>query len=195
MARRLADAWLAGAPWLFVREMWNRPASVGAICPSSRWLADRVASRVPLDGDGLVLELGAGTGAMTHALLRRGIPATRLVVIERSALFVRHLRARFPAVAVVEGDAGELAALVPRGARVDATVSSLPLRSLDEQDSAAIVAEWRGLMEGGGVVVQFTYDLLGRERTAVRGFRQRTSDIVWINLPPARVLAMERGGD
>src|SRR5512143_2865500 len=105
LARRFAKARHAGGALLFAWEMLRRPSAVGAIWPSSRRLAKNVASRVPVSGDGLVIELGGGTGVVTHALLQRGIAPGRLVVIERSAVFVRHLRKRFPDVQIVHGDA------------------------------------------------------------------------------------------
>ena len=192
LARRLATARQNGcAPWLFARELFSQPAAIGAVWPSSGRLARSVASRVPRHGDGLVVELGGGTGAVTHALLQRGIAPDRLTVIECSPVFVRHLRARFPGVNILEGDAAELGALLPRGSCVDAIVSSLPLRSLPAREAAAIVAQWRALVGDGGIVVQFTYDLRGVERKRPPGFLQRASDIVWANLPPARVLALE----
>ena len=89
LTRRLANARHSCAPWLFARQMLNEPAAVGAIWPSSRWLARSVASRVPRHGDGLVVELGGGTGAVTNALLQRGIAPGRLMVIERSSAFVQ----------------------------------------------------------------------------------------------------------
>jgi phosphatidylethanolamine/phosphatidyl-N-methylethanolamine N-methyltransferase len=184
--------WLSG-PFLFAREVFNQPASVGAIWPSSRRLATSVASMVPPNGDGLVVELGGGTGVVTRALLQQGIAPERLVVIERSAVFVRHLRKRFPKVAVLHGDAAELGELLPHGRNVDAIVSSLPLRSLPSRVAAAIVAQWRALVRDGGVVVQFTYDLR-RLRHPPPGFLQRASGVVWANLPPARVLAFEYRG-
>lgn len=194
--RRPAKAWLGCAPWLFAREMLSRPAAIGAIWPSSRQLAKSVASRVPLHGDGLVVELGGGTGAVTFALLQRGIAPARLRVIERSPAFVRHLRARFPGVTIVQGDAAELGELLPKGSHIDAIVSSLPLRSLPARVAATVVAQWRALIATGGVVVQFTYDLRSACGQPPRGFLQRASNIVWANLPPARVLALEyRGAD
>jgi SAM-dependent methyltransferase len=130
LGRRLANARHSCAPWLFAREMLTEPAVVGAIWPSSRWLARSVASRVPCYGDGLVVELGGGTGAVTNALLQRGIVPGRLMVIECSAVFVRHLRARFPGVTILHGDAAKLGELLPHGRHIDAIVSGLPLRSL-----------------------------------------------------------------
>jgi phosphatidylethanolamine/phosphatidyl-N-methylethanolamine N-methyltransferase len=196
LTHRLANAWLSCAPWLFAREMLSQPAAVGAIWPSSRQLAWSLASRVPLNGDGLVVELGAGTGAVTCALLQRGIAPGRLMLIERSPGFVRHLRARFPGLMIVQGDAAELGDLLPRGSHIDAIVSSLPLRSLPASEAATVVAQWRALIAIGGIVVQFTYDLRGADGPPLQDFLQRASHIVWANLPPARVLALEyRGAD
>ena len=191
LARRFANVRHSCAPWLFAREMLTEPAAVGAIWPSSRWLARNVASRVPRHGDGLVVELGGGTGAVTKALLQRGIAPGRLIVIECSPVFVRHLRARFPGVSVLQGDAAKLGELLPSGCHIDTIVSSLPLRSLRERDAAAILAQWRALVASGGIVVQFTYDLRSNEHQSLPGFLQRASDIVWANLPPARVVALE----
>jgi phosphatidylethanolamine/phosphatidyl-N-methylethanolamine N-methyltransferase len=195
LARRLASARQKScAPWMFAREMFSQPAAVGAIWPSSERLARSIASRVPCRGDGLVVELGGGTGAVTHALLQRGIAPRRLTVVECSSVFVRHLRARFPEVTILQGDAADLGELLPRGAAIAAIVSSLPLRSLPARDAAAIVAQWGALVGEGTVVVQFTYDLRGTEHLSMPGFLQRASDIVWANFPPARVLALEYRG-
>lgn len=191
LARRLASALQVSAPWLFARELLNQPAAVGAVWPSSSQLARRMAARVPRHGEGLVVELGGGTGAVTQALLQREIAPERLLVIERSPVFVRHLRARFPSVTVLQGNAAELADLLPPGSHVDAIVSSLPLRSLPPQDAAAIVAQWRALLAAGATVVQFTYVLRGTGHLPPPGFLERASDIVWANLPPARVLALQ----
>jgi phospholipid N-methyltransferase len=195
LARALARAWHKGcAPGLFARELLRKPAAVGALWPSSSRLARRVASRVPRRGDGLVVELGGGTGAVTHALLQRGIAPGRLAVVECSPVFVRYLRARFPEVTVLQGDAAALAELLPRGNRIDAIVSSLPLRSLPAHEVAAIVAQWGALVDNGSIVVQFTYDLRGTENLSLPGFLHRASDIVWANFPPARVTALEYRG-
>lgn len=195
VARRLVSARQQScASWLFAREMFSRPAAVGAIWPSSGRLARSVASRVPRLGDGLVLELGGGTGAVTHALLERGIAPERLAVVEFSPIFVRFLRTRFPGVTILQGDAAELGKLLPRGSRIDAIVSSLPLRSLPARRATAIVAQWGTLVGNGGIVVQFTYDLRGTEQLSLPGFLHRACDIVWTNLPPARVLVSEYRG-
>ena len=179
------------APSLFLREWMHHPAAIGAVWPSSTRLAHRMAACVPRSGDGLVVELGAGTGAVTQALLDSGIAAHRLVVVERSARFVGYLRRRFPGVTVLHGDALRLAALLPAGSKVDAIVSSLPLRSLAQTDARTIVAQWQQVLRLGGRAIQFTYDLRGSLRHRPAGLRHRGSHLVWANLPPARIFVLE----
>lgn len=117
---------------LFMREILIDPRAMGAALPSSRRLAYNVANHVsPGVETGLVVELGAGTGVVTAALLERGVAPQRLIVVERAAALAEHLRRRFPHVAVVQGDARHLRRLLkPYASDVRAVVSSLPLRSL-----------------------------------------------------------------
>jgi len=81
-------------------------------------LADIVdAVRVPPGG--FVLEIGAGTGQLTEALLERG---HRVVALEVEPRLVNHLHRRFPhnlALRVIEADARDmdLASFIPADAR------------------------------------------------------------------------------
>jgi len=65
------------------------------------------------------------------------------------------------------------------------------LRSLPAREAEAIVAQWSALVADGSLVVQYTYDLRSTEHLLLPGFLQRASEIVWTNLPPARVLVLE----
>jgi phosphatidylethanolamine/phosphatidyl-N-methylethanolamine N-methyltransferase len=179
------------APFLFISEVVRHPANVGAVWPSSPQLARKMADLVPIEGSGLVVELGAGTGAVTQALLERGVNADRLLVIERSPSFVAHLRRRFPHVRVLLADATALANHLPTGAVVDTIVSSIPLRSLSAHDAAAVVRQWRKVLLPQGRVVQFTYALRGAFDHRLKGFFRSASHIAWINLPPARVIVFK----
>ncbi|MDZ7737404.1 MAG: methyltransferase domain-containing protein [Gammaproteobacteria bacterium] len=59
-----------------------------------------------------MVELGAGTGAITRALLSRIDNPERLVCIERSPVLVDLLQKRFPTIRVIEGDARQLDSLL-----------------------------------------------------------------------------------
>lgn len=177
-------------PLLFMREVFVNPAAAGAPCPSSRPLAKKMADAVPLDGEGLIVEVGAGTGVVTQALLDRGIAAHRLLIIEKSPLLFAHLRQRFPHINVLLGDAALLASMIPDGQRIDALVSGVPLRSLPFKESEAIVVHWRRLLLAGTTLVQFTYALRGPLRHLSGRFVEHSSEIAWLNFPPARVVSM-----
>ena len=178
---------------LFTREIWANPRAMGAACPSAPALASGMAARVPLERDGLVVELGGGTGAVTAALLKHGVPPWKLVVVERSPTLTHHLRQRFPQLRVIQGDAAQLSHLLghPRP-RLNSVVSSLPLRSLHPATTRAIVQQLETLLEPEGRLVQFTYDLRGTRARLLPGFRRLSSRIDWSNLPPARVETFER---
>lgn len=179
-------------PWLFLAELIKNPGAVGAVWPSSKPLAFAMARQVPATGEGLIVELGAGTGAVTGALLDSGISPDRLLVVERSASFVQHLRDQYPTIQVVQGDAAQLHVLVPPNAVVDAIVSSLPLRSLNTNVVSEVIAQWHKVLKPEGIVVQFTYNLRSLIQESLEGFREQKKCLVWANIPPARVSKLAR---
>lgn len=178
--------------WLFFTELLRNPGAIGAVWPSSKALAYAMARQLPVVGEGLIVELGAGTGCVTEALLESGIDPGRLLIVERSPAFVRHLRHRYPAIKVVQGDATQLHAFVPSNAVVDAIVSSLPLRSLTTVEVSAVVGQWHRVLKTEGIVVQFTYNLRGLIKSNLDGFMEQTKCLVWKNIPPARVSRLSR---
>ena len=169
------------------RELLRHPASVGAVLPSSPWLAQAIAAAVPLDSQALIVEIGAGTGAVTQALLARGIVPSRLIVVERSAKLCKLLRRRFPYLTVVQGDAAELIRWVGPQDAVCAIVSSLPLRSLPDATVTAIAAQMHELLATDGMLVQFTYGWLGASPLQTLGFERYKASWEWRNIPPARI--------
>ncbi len=179
----------------FYREWLRKPMSVAAVSPSSKRLAEAVATAV---GDvQSVVELGGGTGALTHALVARGIP--RLVVVEAVPAFCELLRRRFPGVEVIEGDATHAAALLA-GSRVppgtaDVVVSGLGMLTRPRGEQQLLLEAMLALLRPGGHIVQFTYSLFfpaARGLLAEMGLESRRESMTWINLPPASVFIVRR---
>lgn len=176
---------------LFLQEVINRPRQIGAIVPSSNKLATAMARWLPADRNAFVLELGPGTGAVTKALLKRGLPEDRLVAIEKSPKLADHLRQQFPRAHVITGDALDLDELlarhVGRAARVSMVVSSLPLLMFDPESAQQLARKIGDVLRPNGKLVQYSYHL-GLKRTgALARFRCLSSKIIWLNVPPARV--------
>lgn len=186
-ARHVSEYLKKVVPGDFFQEFCARPSTIGAICPSSRFLAHRMAREVAHCRNGLIVELGPGTGVVTKALLDQGISPERLLVVEYSAAFVQRLRKRFPHVNVVHGNASDLCQLIPVGARISAIVSSLPLCSMPDPVMQSILRQWQYLLQDNGTAVQFTYNLRRPKWRKHIQARQTGSRIVWANLPPAQV--------
>ncbi len=181
----------------FVRELLANPRSIGAAFPSSRQLADRIASFIPEDFSGLLVELGAGTGAITSAILERGVHPKQVVSIECSFPLTQLLKRRFPDIHVLHGGAESMAKLLSTHLRtakprVDLMISSLPLRSLPKNLVSAIGHQVEQCLTEEGRFVQFTYDLRSDVSAPFPRFARCESGVVWLNIPPARVDVFER---
>lgn len=180
----------------FVAQWLRNPRAVGAVAPSGPLLASAMAAQVVPDS-GLVVELGAGTGVITTALLRRGVAPEQLVVIENSVAMAHDLVRMFPAVTVLQANAARLsAALRHRNFTTAATlVSSLPLLSLPSWQRHRILKEIVSVLPLGGRLIQFTYSPLApipvtlANRLGLEGNRVRR---VALNLPPAAVWVYEK---
>ncbi|HEY9278598.1 MAG TPA: methyltransferase domain-containing protein [Eoetvoesiella sp.] len=175
------------APGLFIQEFITQPANIGAICPSSRYLAKHMALQVPQDNDGLVIELGGGTGVITQALLNQGIAPGNLMVVEYSSSFVQRLRQRFDNLNIVHGNAADLCQLVPQDKKIKAIVSSLPLCSLPPMVTQTILQQWQTLLQDDGVAIQFSYHLRTPKWRGYIAPNRTSSKIVWANFPPANI--------
>lgn len=178
--------------YVFLKELILNPRHIGAACPSSKKLATRIASFVPVFDDGYVVELGAGTGVVTAALLNYGIQPHRLIVVEKSKRLADLLSKKFPQIKVIQGDAAALSNLLFSTfdysyTPVTTIVSSLPLRSLPEHVVEQISRQIEQTMTVNGSLIQFTYDIRPSKSPTFPMFTNSCSKTVWRNLPPARI--------
>lgn len=168
----------------FLRGLLKDPRSVSAPTPSSPALAAAMAEKVDPLRPGLVVELGAGTGVVTQALLARGISAERLLVIEYGAYFVDLLRKRFPDAAVVQGDAFAFERYLPPDTRVSAVVSGVPLLNFPLWRRKALIERALAAQDSGGRFIQLSY---GWKPPIAPGRKELSRTVVWRNFPPAHV--------
>lgn len=177
---------------------WIRsPLKIGAIMPSSRQLAFAMASAVDTDIEGAIIELGAGTGAVTHALLASGIPPERLVVVERDPRMHAIMHQHYPNLNVIRADARELAPMLleQKIMKVAAIVSSLPLMSMPPAIRHAIEQQMADAIGDDGRIVQFTYGSLspiGTERLRQYRLYGKRWKFIVSNIPPAHVWVYKR---
>jgi phosphatidylethanolamine/phosphatidyl-N-methylethanolamine N-methyltransferase len=172
----------------FLKSVYRDPTRAGALAPSSSALSKRIASRVRHDVSH-VLEIGAGTGAFTRALLERGIPPGRVWAVEIDPSLASFLEQQFPAVHVLCGNAVDLAALLPSSVqgRIDTVVSGVPMRNFSRQERREIVASILQTLRPGGEFLQFTYGFRSPIETKGLSLKAERLGRVWNNLPPAAV--------
>src|SRR5579871_2233376 len=69
-------------PAMFFRRWLANPLQMGSVIPSSAALCERIVRHTQRAANEAVLELGAGTGVVSRALLQAGVPPERLIVVE-----------------------------------------------------------------------------------------------------------------
>jgi phosphatidylethanolamine/phosphatidyl-N-methylethanolamine N-methyltransferase len=187
----------AQGPVLFWQRTLKHPRQVCSLFPSSPFvgramtevLKDRISSHV--------IELGAGTGAVTRQLIRNGVDPQNLTLLEIDAQLGGHLRRRFPEVDVVIAPAEDLAHLWQErnGGAVGAIVSTLPMRLFSKKLIYLVMKNSLQVLGDGGMFVQFTY----RQHSPVPsrvlkalGLKAWRYTRVWLNLPPAAIWVYEK---
>ena len=192
----------------FLKTLIKAPLTMGMICPSSPFLAKKLAHQIPdsiilklqnqqkiqskknvdEEQQGYIIELGAGTGAVTKALLQQGIPPTRLLVFKQSTTMTSLLIQRFPGIRIIQDDAANMANYLPNNAYIAAIVSSLPFVSLPISVSENIIGAIQENL-GKSPFIQYTYALNKKTLLEEQGFIVTAKHTVWLNLPPAHVMS------
>lgn len=178
----------------FFKTWAKSPLKLGAVTPTSRALADVMVKHAQPDPAGYVLETGPGTGVVTEALLRYGIPAERIVTIEYDRGFYKLLRERFPEAHVLHGDALDLDRTLGefRDTKFSAALSGIPLLNLPKAKRAAYLEGLLDRLVPGGVVGQLSYSLTPPQEAIPGRLKVGKSKWVTYNFPPGRAWIYSR---
>lgn len=178
----------------FLRNWLENPLKTGAVAPSSKHLARAMAAEVDPALPGPVIELGPGTGAMTEALIARGVAPERIIAIEFSHDFVPLLAKRFPGATILQGDAYALKEKVRAisDEKACAVVSSLPLFTEPPARRIRMVTDAFDMMHPGAPFIQFSYALVSPVPRTIAGMKVHISEWILKNVPPARVWTYRR---
>jgi len=181
--------------------LWSRvarsPVQFSTLYPSSSHVGRAFARAIRQRPAQKVIELGAGTGAVTRVLLDDGVAPGDLTCLELDDKMGEFLRDEFPGVEVKVMPAQNLGDLWRAEKRepVGAIVSTMPARTFSKELLAEILDSCKSVLEPGGLLVQFTYlqrspfppDLL-----EAAGFTYESRSHVWANLPPTTIWVYRR---
>jgi phosphatidylethanolamine/phosphatidyl-N-methylethanolamine N-methyltransferase len=179
----------------FVRAWLSDPLRIGAALPSGAALAGVITAEINL-ATGPVIELGAGTGAFTRAILGRGVPEDQLVLVEMIPQFARLLRVRYRDANVLCADAARIG---PMDLGVEglagAVVSGLPVLSMPRRKVLGVLAGAFRHLRPDGAFYQFTYGptcSVSRAMLDHLGLEAKRVGVAWVNIPPATVYRISR---
>lgn len=180
----------------FFKGWLEGPKTVGSIVPTSQVTARSMARLIDPASGLPVLELGPGTGAITRAILGRGVAPENLCSIEYSREFYERLMLDFPKVNFIHGNAFDLDRTLGemRNCRFDSVISGIPLLNFPMAMRVGLVEDLLDRIAPGRPVVQISYGPVSPVSARGASFSVARHDFVLRNVPPAQVWVYRRDG-
>lgn len=184
----------------FALSFLRSPLHTAALFPSLPPLCRQAVVPLPEHGDPVVVDLGAGTGAVTDAVADRLGGRGRHIAVEFDQRMADVLQERHPGVEVICADAHEaVEKLLAEGVRADLVVSGLPWLCTAPRDRSIFEPVSR-LLAPGGAVTQLAHAWIRFFPTAAQVQRNLEAAFeevvvtrtVWLNAPPAVVYVARR---
>ena len=173
---------------LFFRRWLQNPLQMGSVIPSSPVLGKLIAKHIEKGSEAAVLELGAGTGAVTHSLIRSGIAPRRIVLVEIVPEMAEHLEVKFPETKVLQADAFNLPVdkLGHFAPDIGTVICGIPLVLLPEKKQRQFIEQVEAVAPGKGFLL-YTYCV--SSPLPYRALKLEAKRLAWtpLNFPPASV--------
>ena len=177
------------------REFLKYPNKVGAVAPSSRYLANAMLDELDWENLTNVVEYGPGTGAISKHLLQRVGSHQRFFAVELNDQFIPVLNRKLPELQVFNESVGDIRSICDREQVewVDAIISGLPWTAFPEALQKELMGATLSVLPEGAQFVTFAY-VHGLRLSNARRFRKglqeafsqvQISPVIWRNIPPA----------
>jgi len=171
---------------LFAKEVASSIKNIGAIAPSSRYLANNILKHIDFGEDQVVLEFGSGNGAITKHILRQLPSSSKLISLEINAPFLEHCKSKFSEYKnfeIYNHSAIEFDSLLSDLGvdKVDYLVSSLPLAMIPNEDLTVLFNKIPKYL-----VAEYQYSL-NKYKFLKNIFSEVKLGFTLTNLPPAFV--------
>jgi len=188
---------------LLLREFLHNPAVIAAVTPSSTAMARLLSMPIPENGEPVVVELGAGTGACTSVIQHRLDGRGHHIAVEINPTFATLLSKRYHQVEVICGEAKDLPTFLTDRAilSADVIISTLPwIAFAASARPRPLLATLIESLSDGGVYIQAAYSWTRCAPPARRLLQQLRasfeevliSETIWRNIPPARAYIARR---
>lgn len=175
---------------LFFSRWLKNPRQLGTLAPISVKLAKLAAQAAILHymPGRPIIEIGAGTGRLTRALLQAGVQVKDLSVVELDREMCQFLRHTLLQLKVIEGNALNLPNLissVDKG-NVCVVVSAIPLMYLSEDIRKSLINSAFSVLAPSANIIHVTYNPSSPLKFWNEVNNKRVAS-AWFNLPPGFV--------
>jgi len=177
----------------FIKQYVTKPRTVGAVWPSSKYLAAKMVADIDFETADTIVEYGPGTGVFTDKILKARNPETKVLLLEFNPEFCALLDEKYkgqPNLYIVNDSAAEVGKYLGQYdiKLADYIISGLPFASLPLEVSSRILSETKKCLISGGKFITFQYTLLRK------GFIEEYFSEIGIkrelrNIPPAYVFS------
>ena len=176
----------------FITQYLLKPRTVGAVLPSSKYLADKMTQGIDFDNARCIVEYGPGTGVFTEKILKQRKPDTLVLLFEKNIEFYGLLNEKYskePKLYIINDSAEYVGKyLIQHGvACADYIVSGLPFASLPYEVSSNILTQTKKYLKQEGSFITFQYSLLKKDFIR-QFFHEIAIGMEFRNIPPAYVL-------
>lgn len=176
----------------FLKQYITKPRTVGAILPSSKYLANRMIENINFNSARCIVEYGPGTGVFSEKMIKKRMKETIMLLFESNENFYNMLKEKYedePNVYIINDSAEYIGKYLKRYGvlHIDYIISGLPFASLPNEISSNILEETQKYLNEDGKFITFQYTLLKKD------FIKKYFNEVMIkrkirNMPPAYVL-------
>ncbi len=174
---------------LFLQQILTNYKEIGAVAPSSKFLVKKMLHLSAIRSAINIVEIGAGTGVITHEILDQSNQNAKVIVIETNEIFCEQLE-EIPdeRLKVYNRSATDLRYILTKEGidKADCIISSLPLAMIPEQPKIEIMEAIHNSMHEHTLYVQYQYSLASYQLLQTH-FSSTKVDFVLFNLPPAFV--------
>lgn len=151
----------------FIRYAVKNPMEVGAFFPSSRFLAYKMIENIDFEKSVNLVEIGAGTGAITSEILNRMRPDSRLFCFEKNSDFFSLLKEIKDDRLILINDRAENIKMHLKSyelKNIDCVISTLPLATLPNSVVDEVLTRIKEILSPEGVYTQLQYSLFSLKK-------------------------------
>ena len=178
----------------FISEVLKSTGTIGALSPSSSFLAEKMLKPIHFTDAKCIVEFGPGTGVFTLKLLEKMSPDSKLLVFEINPVFHEELQTIRDNRLIVINDSAEKIdhyLTLHQMEKADYIVSSLPFSMIPDEVVDAILKNAFAVLAPKGKYIQFQYSL-----NALSKLKSLYSKVkikfTFLNLPPAFVFVCSK---